>query len=319
PKLNAVFFAEPAIDDDEARCVDTALLDDVITRALHQHLNLRDRIVASAVRNDVRLCRRIVLQLDREIIESRFLIVERAVVALVKLARHDHFSFGRRDDGHALRTLTASRIRGPFRGHDQRRDYALTAKTSRVDRDRRRACATDHLRGGWVDRPDVFQTFASTVSDVRGKRDDLAFVHRLRRRNIHRVRTRRLRQRRQWPVVHDHALDATRGYFDLARPQFPVRQRNRNIVNTRVQIERAILSKRFPARHTIDRKQQTARVSQNLDGPILRLLRLRGNVAGRSKRKERERGQKQNRKLEIGTGEESRVHNYDCSSSVSSI
>src|SRR5690242_4762834 len=81
PKLNAVGLTEPAVDDDDTRLVDATLLHQVVARARHEQFDLPDRTGASTVGNDVTGGRRIVLKFRAQVIESRFLIVEGAVLA----------------------------------------------------------------------------------------------------------------------------------------------------------------------------------------------------------------------------------------------
>src|SRR6185369_12465904 len=105
PQLNTVVLAETTVNNHESRSIDAALRDEIISRTTHQLLNLAHRAQPTTISNNVTACARIVLQLDREIVEARLLIVERAVVTLVKLASNNRYLLDRRDDRNSLRSL----------------------------------------------------------------------------------------------------------------------------------------------------------------------------------------------------------------------
>src|ERR1041385_4077592 len=106
PQLNTVVLAETTVHNHESGSVDAALRDEVISRTTHQLLDLAHRAHPATVSNDVSARARIVLQLDREIVETRFLIVKGAVVTLVKLTSNNRYLLDRRDNRHCLGSLS---------------------------------------------------------------------------------------------------------------------------------------------------------------------------------------------------------------------
>src|ERR1043166_3390929 len=110
PKLNTVLLTEATVDNNETRFIDASLLGQIIAGASHQSLDLSDRTGATAVSDDVTSRRRIVLKFDGQVVETRFLIVEGAVVALVKRAGNDHLFLFRGNHRNRLRSLLAQRI-----------------------------------------------------------------------------------------------------------------------------------------------------------------------------------------------------------------
>ena len=61
PKLNGVAFTETTVHDNDARVVDAAFVDKIVTRARHQSIDLSNRARLSAIHDDVGVGRRVVL------------------------------------------------------------------------------------------------------------------------------------------------------------------------------------------------------------------------------------------------------------------
>jgi hypothetical protein len=82
--LNEQLWQTTAIDHYQATGINAASVDEVVLGAISSRRTLG---IAAAVANDVALSSWLVLQLNREVIESGLLIVESDVAILVKLAR----------------------------------------------------------------------------------------------------------------------------------------------------------------------------------------------------------------------------------------
>src|SRR6185503_20107121 len=100
-------FAEPTVEHRDARGIDAAVGDQVISSARHEQLCLADAAGATTVSDDVGRSRRIVLQCYRQVVETGFLIVKRATAANVKLRRRMFAAFGNANQRRGLRSLAA--------------------------------------------------------------------------------------------------------------------------------------------------------------------------------------------------------------------
>src|SRR5438067_9021673 len=132
PQLYLQLRHTAPVDNHNASGIDAARVDQIILGAICSRLAFS---VATAVADDVALRCRLVLQLDREVVESGLLIVESDVAILVELTRRRCI---RTDRSRARRCASATRI------HTTNFDccsYRLAAKALRVDRDRRGSLA----------------------------------------------------------------------------------------------------------------------------------------------------------------------------------
>jgi hypothetical protein len=72
PHLNAVFLAEPTVDNSDARLVDAAIHRQVFSCEVAQQICLADATRATSIRNDVGGSGRIVLQLNPKVVQTSF-------------------------------------------------------------------------------------------------------------------------------------------------------------------------------------------------------------------------------------------------------
>src|SRR5438067_8772176 len=88
PQLYLQLRHTAPVDNHNASGIDAARVDQIILGAICSRLAFS---VATAVADDVALRCRLVLQLDREVVESGLLIVEPDVAILVELMRRNYF------------------------------------------------------------------------------------------------------------------------------------------------------------------------------------------------------------------------------------
>src|SRR5204863_2523178 len=143
------------------------------------------------------------------------------------------------------------------------------------------------MRTGWTDPPVVFQSTISAVHDVSVVSDDLAVSDFLWGRDVHWKRARRFRQWWQRAIVHDDAFDASSRHFDFAGPQFTVRQSDRDVVHSRLEIKSTILACCFTARLSVDRQEKTTRRSKKFDDAVFCFLIFRRDVRRRANSKDK--------------------------------
>src|ERR1044072_8883530 len=86
PQLHLQLRHTPTVHHHNASGVDATRVDQIILRAICSRLAFS---VATAIADDVALGGRLVLQLDREVVESGLLIVEPDIAILVKFARRN--------------------------------------------------------------------------------------------------------------------------------------------------------------------------------------------------------------------------------------
>src|SRR5215813_468766 len=89
PQIDSQFRHAASVDNHDPAGIDATRIDEVVLGAICSRLTL---CIATAVANDVALRRRVVLQLDRKVIQSGLFIIEPDVAVGIELRRQDRLS-----------------------------------------------------------------------------------------------------------------------------------------------------------------------------------------------------------------------------------
>src|SRR5204863_10128939 len=113
---------------------------------------------------------RIVLQLDAEIVESGFLIIESTAAANVEFSRRLFMWWRRRNIRRSLGRLTAGGFAGTIIDN-QYRSHALAPETSRINGECRCSRTVNNPGFTWRHAPGVVQRSRAAVGHVRRERN----------------------------------------------------------------------------------------------------------------------------------------------------
>src|SRR6185437_1921958 len=126
PQLDAIFLAEPTVQNSDARLIDAALGYQVISRASAEQVCLANAAGATAVGDNISCSGRIVLQFNSKVIQSSFLIIKRTTATDVKLLRRMFHALRWANRSGSLCGLTAGGIAGAIIHNYGRRNALAT-------------------------------------------------------------------------------------------------------------------------------------------------------------------------------------------------
>src|SRR5712691_7672202 len=99
PQFDGVFLAEAAIENYDSRRVYASPGHQIVSRTYAKAISLTHAAGSCAIDDDISRCRRIVLELNCQVVQTSLLIVIRTTVANIKLSRRILTWWRRRHEG----------------------------------------------------------------------------------------------------------------------------------------------------------------------------------------------------------------------------